>query len=435
MKYLVINSSFNKSQLLTIYKRFGRVQNLTSFDNSSYILTFENEAQASTALLNTHGRLLSVAVSCDDQSQSSSSSSSGSSSVMDVQFATDISNVIFDEDESNLAELCLDLNQKMYKLDESLDTIENILAVEYRPSEAEESRAKMQARLKLQSQYEPPHMNQIEKYNQMTNDTQTRIANITNEVRILQLIAKDKAPLRHLRKYIDPQLPTHEQLGQEMDHQKQEIKRLQKVVQLWKQKCSEIDVQFGETKQQLMEIRIRYQTLKRMRRPKMRNSNRNKKNGSRNRNRRQKLEHSEINTNQNGNTSNDNHNSNGASYYSDTELDLDTSEFEATIEQLEMELEIANQKIKQFQSDLQQKQNNSNDNNNYSNNDLSEEMQIRVELLKDEVQEKSDNIRQFRLQIKQLEAQLMDKNEARSQIKIQNRTITNPQLLTNYDQN
>merc|ERR1712154_311023 len=231
-KYVSIRSKFNKQHLLRLYGRFGRVENVT-LCGQSFIVRFRNEAEASSAILNTAGRRLTV---IDDININDlDTNTKKTSSVIDIIFANDIENI----------QLSKNIQNKIFQMESDLDHIENILAVEWTPSEPE---IKKQKRLKLQKQYEPPNMSMIERYNAMLQDANDRIKAHKKEIEILQEVASDKAALKHLRKYIDPKGPSIETLNNEIDPEKLENKKLCQMIKKWKEKCVAFDEELEKSK-------------------------------------------------------------------------------------------------------------------------------------------------------------------------------------------
>ena len=371
-KYVSVRSEFSKEQLLRLYHRFGTVENIT-LCGQSYIIRFENESQAASAVLNTHGRRMTLIQDAVTDNKDGGNLDK-CMSVIDAVFANDIENIQFDDDEPKLFTLSKEAEHRIFALESNLDQIENILAVEWTPPEPE---MKKQQRLKLQKQYEPPHMSLIERYNQMIQDVKDRIKRADEEITILKQVAVDKAALKHLRKYIDPKERSVEELKNEIDSKNMEAKKLQTIVGNWKAKCIAFDAELEKSKSNLMELRIRYQTLKRMKCSRMR-----------------KMQNAK--TRRNSQTIS----------FSDTEVDIasengDDGDLLVQIEELETKLMLANEKILSFKAgNLSPKTKQFMTKTLVDGNENMEEQEIQIKLLNEELESKNAEMLIIKNQLK-----------------------------------
>ena len=168
-KWISVRSDFSKTHLLRLYNRFGRVENIT-LSGQSYIVRFTNEGQAAAAILNTHGRRMTLLNESNPDNHPEHEDSidvakickgdNTTTSSIDAVFANDIGNIQFDDDEPEMKTLSKASEQRIFKLESKLDEMENLLAVEWTPPEPA---ALKQKRLKLQQQYQPPNMGLVER--------------------------------------------------------------------------------------------------------------------------------------------------------------------------------------------------------------------------------------------------------------------------------
>eukprot|EP01083_Nonionella_stella_P220435 788654_1 len=292
------------------------------------------------------------------------------------------------------------MERKILQLEQDLDEMENILCVEWSPPEVAE---KKEQRLKLQKQYEPPSMSLIDRYHTMLRDANGRVESCAKEIEILKEIAKDKAPLKHLRKYIDPEQPSIEELNQIILDQKLQSKKLETRIKNWKQKCNAFDQELEKSKTTLMELRIRYQTLKRMKCHRMAKMQRAKRRIS-------------MVPMTSSLSDPDNHQDRDHQEDNDNE-----SVYMLQIEELETKLMIANEQIKQFKMNQQQNKQLMDD----ADSESMEELQIQFTLLQTEMKEKNEEMMIIKTQLKDATLKLNESYEQIEELKV-NHKQTNP---------
>jgi len=376
-RHISVRAQFSRQQLLRLYGRFGRIENMTH-TGQSYILRYGNEAEAATAILNTHGRRLTLIDDNVDANEANLESAK-TTSIVDAVFANDIDDIQFADDEPELQVLANASEERIVVLEDELDAVENLLAVEWTPPEVEDKKA---ARLKLQEQYLPPTMSLIERYETMLSDANARVLECSTEIAILQQVATDKAALKHLRKYIDPELPTPAQMQSALEAQELETRKLERVVEKWKAKCFAFDTELEKSKTELLEQRIRYQTLKRMKCNRMAKMQRAKK--------AQRLKSASGND-------------------EESEETPDAASLYERIDELETKLMISNEKMRQFKcGNMSPKTKVTLGRKMLESNEEVEGMQIKLELAEKAMEDKTTEMVELKTQLKDTTLRLND---------------------------
>ena len=373
------NNTFKKEHLLHLYSRYARVVNITQV-GYSYILKFETLRDATIALINTSGRKIFV------ESENNTITTSNTTdtvktrifATIDIAFANDVKDIVFDNDEPNLSEKVDHLMDELQQVAFKLDFIENDLSIEYYPDEPSDKR---EERLKTLEKMQPPNLSVLDNINFMLrNQIDKRIKGMQTEIDTLKIIAKGgNEAMRHIRKYIDPTEPTYAEYKDMLKTKADEMKKMSKTLHKFKTKCTLFDKELQKSKEALMDMNIKYQILKRMKR--------GSKGGGM-----------------------------FGGYFSENDIDdLDDEEDDngnqtdkpkkpkqdprQIIQKLSMELEIAKAKIEQYR-------NNDSMTGGGGPSEVEQELHVQVAMLKDEIKEKNADVSRLESQVNKLKDEI-----------------------------
>lgn len=198
-----------RATLKTIFERYGRIKNFT-LAGGWHIVTYKRRVDAVRGIMGTCGRKISWRKDGKE-----------GQTILDVSFANDTAHITYESDEDDSETAAWELEEATAKLADRMDYVEYDLARDRFPPEPLKKR---KMRLELQSRREPPPFAECERLLNIVEELKTRVCISEEELSRLKKIAKQHPKIRHLRKTLEQNDPTPEDLEEMLETKRKELK-------------------------------------------------------------------------------------------------------------------------------------------------------------------------------------------------------------------